>query len=258
MEACVRLQASAPEDAEFYVVVQGSTLTHVTAAKRGDDGLSLCFIVPGMFTSWFFFFRLSPSRCFPSWLPPSPTGHSLAEVATVTSFFCAEDQIKPCSHDASIKYLRDVAQEAAEYLCANREQLGPQSYREVLKRFSTRAADMEPSASVTACGEEVTQLGQSQAAEAALRQLDENITCAMANMDYPPQWNNSDSQPGEEGNETGSESKTVSFCFTSCLTGKPYRSDISDSVLLNTENYITISRVESVLKWKSVFKEILW
>ncbi len=48
MEAHVRLQASAPEDAEFYVAVQGSKLTHVTAAKRGDDGLTLYFTVPGM------------------------------------------------------------------------------------------------------------------------------------------------------------------------------------------------------------------
>lgn len=104
-----------------------------------------------------------------------------------------------------------MAQEAAEYLCANRERLSPQSYREVLKRFSTWSADVEPSAGVTACGEEVARLGQSQAAEAALRQLDENIARAMANMDYPPQWNHSDSQPGEEGNETGSESKTVGF-----------------------------------------------
>lgn len=46
----MRLQANAPEDAEFYVVVQGSRLTHVTAAKRGDDGLTLCFTVPGMLT----------------------------------------------------------------------------------------------------------------------------------------------------------------------------------------------------------------
>lgn len=47
MEANVRLQASVPEDAEFYVVVQGSRLVHVTTAKRGDDGLSLSFTVPG-------------------------------------------------------------------------------------------------------------------------------------------------------------------------------------------------------------------
>lgn len=48
VEAHVRLQASAPEDAEFYVVIQGSTHAHVTTAKRGDDGLTLCFVVPGM------------------------------------------------------------------------------------------------------------------------------------------------------------------------------------------------------------------
>lgn len=51
VEAHVRLQANAPEDAEFYVVVQGSRLTHITTAKRGDDGLTLCFTVPGMSTS---------------------------------------------------------------------------------------------------------------------------------------------------------------------------------------------------------------
>ena len=47
VEANVKLPASAPEDAELYAVVQGSRLTHVTAAKRGDDGMSLCFTVPG-------------------------------------------------------------------------------------------------------------------------------------------------------------------------------------------------------------------
>lgn len=44
----MKLQAAVPEDAEFYVVVQGSTLTHVTQAKRGADALSLSFIVPGI------------------------------------------------------------------------------------------------------------------------------------------------------------------------------------------------------------------
>lgn len=41
------LQAIPPEDAELYVVLQGSRLTHVTAAKRGDDGLTLSFTAPG-------------------------------------------------------------------------------------------------------------------------------------------------------------------------------------------------------------------
>lgn len=43
----MRLQANPPEDAELYVVVQGTRLTHVTAAKIGDDGLNLCFTAPG-------------------------------------------------------------------------------------------------------------------------------------------------------------------------------------------------------------------
>lgn len=53
VEARVKLQAAAPEDAEFYVVVQGSALTHVTRAKRGADALSLSFIVPGILPSLF-------------------------------------------------------------------------------------------------------------------------------------------------------------------------------------------------------------
>lgn len=51
MEAHVGVHADAPEDAEFYVVVQGSRLIHITTAKREDDGLTLCFRVPGMLTS---------------------------------------------------------------------------------------------------------------------------------------------------------------------------------------------------------------
>lgn len=50
VEASVRLEASAPEDAEFYVVIRGSTLTHVTTAKRGPDGLTLRFTAPGTLT----------------------------------------------------------------------------------------------------------------------------------------------------------------------------------------------------------------
>lgn len=46
----MRLEASAPEDAEFYVVIRGSTLTHVTTAKRGLDGLTLRFTAPGTLT----------------------------------------------------------------------------------------------------------------------------------------------------------------------------------------------------------------
>lgn len=50
MEASAMLEASAPEDAEFYVVIRGSTLTHITTAKRGVDGLTLRFTAPGTLT----------------------------------------------------------------------------------------------------------------------------------------------------------------------------------------------------------------
>ncbi|KAM8743942.1 rho guanine nucleotide exchange factor 28 isoform 3-T3 [Acanthopagrus schlegelii] len=170
VEAHVRLQAKAPEDAEFYVIVQGSTLSHVTAAKTGDDGMTLCFTAPG---------------------------HARVESVTVTSYIYTEDQVKPCKGEACLEYLRDVAQEAAEYLSANRDHLGPLSYLEVLKRFSTRAADEELSAEGSDCSEEDVQLRQSSGDETGFRQLDEKITLAMANMDYPQHWENTESQPRE-------------------------------------------------------------
>ncbi|XP_068562706.1 rho guanine nucleotide exchange factor 28 isoform X2 [Cebidichthys violaceus] len=170
VEAHVRLQADAPEDAEFYVALQGSELTHVTAAKRGDDGLTLCFTVPG---------------------------HALVEVVSVTSYFYAEGQVEPCEGETSLEYLGDVAQEAAEYLSANRDRLGPQSYLEVLKRFSAWAQAADEELSAAGLDEEDVRLRRSSGDEAGLRQLDEKITQALAYMDYPQQWKNTDSQPRE-------------------------------------------------------------
>lgn len=138
----------------------------------------------------------------------SPIGHDSAEVATVTSYFYAEDQVRPCEAEASLEYLRDVAQEVAEYLSANRKQLGSQCYPEFLKRFSVWAAVEELPADGLDCKEEDVQFRQGSGVEASLRQLDEKITYAMANMDYPQQWKNTDSQLRDEGNETGSESGT--------------------------------------------------
>ncbi|KAK2818736.1 hypothetical protein Q5P01_024297 [Channa striata] len=172
VEACVRLQASYPEDAEFYVAVQGSGLTHVTAAKRGDDGLSLGFTVPG---------------------------HDLVEVVSVTSYYYKEDQVKPCEGEASIEYLRDDAQEVAEYISAHRDQLSAQSYLEVLKRFPTLAqgADEELFVGQSEDVEEDVRLRLCSGDDAGLRQLDVKITQALANMDYPQQWKSTDSQPTE-------------------------------------------------------------
>nr|XP_019938029.1 PREDICTED: rho guanine nucleotide exchange factor 28-like [Paralichthys olivaceus] len=173
VEANVKLQASAPEEAEFYVVVQGSRLTHVTAAKRGDDGMSLCFTVPG---------------------------HDLVECVSVTSYCHAEDRVKPCEGETSLEYVRDVAQEAAEYLSAQREQLGTRSYLEVLKRFPVPPPEEELSVGGLDRDEgdaEEVQLRESGGEEDGLRRLDEKIAQAMANMDYPQQWKNTGSQQRE-------------------------------------------------------------
>ncbi|XP_011602975.2 rho guanine nucleotide exchange factor 28 [Takifugu rubripes] len=169
VEASVSLETVAPEAAEFYVVVRGSTLTHVTTAKRDTDGLSLRFTVPG---------------------------HALSEVAAVTSYYYSQEQVQLCQGETSLEYRRDVAQEVAECLSAAREQLGPRSYWEALKRFSTSTAGEALGTGRFGCSEVDAQLGSS--AEAELRHLDEKITYAVANLDYPRQWKNTDSRPREE------------------------------------------------------------
>ncbi|KAM4634066.1 rho guanine nucleotide exchange factor 28 [Polymixia lowei] len=166
------------EDTEFYVVVEGSRLTHVTVAKRRSDGLSLCFTVPG---------------------------HDLPEVVSVTSYLHAEDRVKPCGVGASLEYVSDVAQEVADYLSVNRYQLSPQSYLEVLKRLSTWVGGWDKSSDHdtklcpghSVCDDEDIMIRSSPDDEAGLRELDEKITHAMANMDYPEQWENRKTQPNE-------------------------------------------------------------
>ncbi|XP_023121248.2 rho guanine nucleotide exchange factor 28 isoform X2 [Amphiprion ocellaris] len=172
VEARARLQTRAPENAEFYVVVQGSRLTHVTTAKRVDDGLTLCFTVPG---------------------------HDLVEIVSVTCCVYIQDQVEPREGEASLEYLSDVAQEAAEYLNANRAQLDPQSYLEVLKRFPVlmQTANEELCAGQLGHNEQEVQLGRSSGNDVDLRLMDETITQALANMDYPHQWKTPDSQPRE-------------------------------------------------------------
>ncbi|KAM6975874.1 rho guanine nucleotide exchange factor 28 [Tautogolabrus adspersus] len=172
VEAHVKLQANVPEEAEFYVVVQGTELTHVTTAKR-DDGLTLCFTVPG---------------------------HDHVEDVSVTAYFYVEDQVRRCESEAPLNYLRDVAQESAEYLRANRDQLVPESYLDVLKRFSTsaQAADEEFSPGGLDRSEVDLPLMHSPGDGVSLRQLDEKIVGAMTNMDYLQQWKNlKDNQPKE-------------------------------------------------------------
>ncbi|XP_068190406.1 rho guanine nucleotide exchange factor 28 [Antennarius striatus] len=171
VEAHISLESNAaPEDAEFYVVIQGSGLTHVTPARIGEDRLTLLSTVPG---------------------------HAFVEAVTVTAYFYAEDEVKPCEGETSFEYLSDMAQEVAEHLSANRDQLGPRSYLKVLERFVTWTADEESSIGASDHAPEDGRLGGSSGDEADLRPLDEKITQAFANMDYPQQWKNTDSQPRE-------------------------------------------------------------
>uniref|UniRef100_A0A3P8W4C4 Rho guanine nucleotide exchange factor 28 n=1 Tax=Cynoglossus semilaevis TaxID=244447 RepID=A0A3P8W4C4_CYNSE len=169
VQANVKLKTTVPHDADFYIVVQGSMLAHVTAAERQEveDGLTLSFMVPG---------------------------NDCMEVSSVTAYIYTEDQAKPCGSEASLEYVTDVVQEAAEYLSAHRDRLGPQSYQEVLKRFPLlgQAADKGLSAGDLHCDEDDE--NDARAKEGDLRHLDEQITQALANMDYLRQWK---SQQGE-------------------------------------------------------------
>nr|XP_015798547.2 rho guanine nucleotide exchange factor 28 isoform X2 [Nothobranchius furzeri] len=171
VESQVMLQERLPEDALFYVVVRGSRLTHVTAAKTGDDEQTLSFVVPG---------------------------HDRAEVVSVTAYCYRNDQFHPCQGKSYIKYLRDVAQEAAEFFSANRDQFGPQSYQEVLSRFPMlgQAADEELGDGLFDCSKQLPSIKS---------ELDERITEALANMEYLQKWRNTyhhSDEVAEHPNET--------------------------------------------------------
>ncbi|XP_029920670.1 rho guanine nucleotide exchange factor 28-like [Myripristis murdjan] len=180
VEAQVTFQnrAPVPAEAEFYVVLQGSRLMHIMSAKRRTDGLALCFTVPG---------------------------HDLAEAVSVTSYFHTEDGVKPCGGEASLEYITDVAQDVAQYLCANRSRLTPQSYLEILGRFATQTedADEHGGREDELCRrqsdreDEDVLIKQRAEDETGLRVLDVEITQAFANMDYPQSWRGTDSQPRE-------------------------------------------------------------
>ncbi|MED6290504.1 hypothetical protein CHARACLAT_013658, partial [Characodon lateralis] len=170
VDGCVLLQDTAPEDCQFYIVAQGSRLTHVTTAKRGSGERTFCFTVPG---------------------------HDRVEVVSVTAYISTNDGIYPYGSKASLEYFRDDAQDAAEYLSGNWGQFGHQRCQEVLRRFPVlaQAADEEFCGGLLACRERETQLRGSSGD--GLRHLDQKITLALANMDYPQQWKNSDWEPGE-------------------------------------------------------------
>ncbi|XP_054908335.1 rho guanine nucleotide exchange factor 28 isoform X7 [Poeciliopsis prolifica] len=174
VDGCMLLQEAVPEDGEFYVVAEGSRLTHVTTAKRGSDERTLCFTVPG---------------------------HDRVEVVSVTAYISTNNGVYPYECTAVLEYFRNTAQDAAEYLSGDWDQLDPQSYQEVLRRFPllVQAADQE------ICGQSdfreiETQLTGSSGDNVDLKNLDETITLALANMEYPQQWKNPDREL-REGHE---------------------------------------------------------
>ncbi|KAJ7988318.1 hypothetical protein DPEC_G00322330 [Dallia pectoralis] len=172
-----------PELDEFYVVLEGSTLAHVTVAKRAEDGESLCFTVPG---------------------------HDLQETVSVTAYRGAKGGLTLCGSGGSLEYVCDSPQEVSEYLLANSDCLGPQSLMEVLSRLSAAPGQRVGE------GDKGAGRGKERSLEdtdpeggggrpvlfpevaGCLSEMDERITQAVANLDSLLEWSGKASQPGEE------------------------------------------------------------
>ncbi|XP_061585473.1 rho guanine nucleotide exchange factor 28-like isoform X2 [Cololabis saira] len=123
-----------PEDTEVYVVLEGSTLAHVT---RAQSDVMLCFIVPG---------------------------HNLAEVVCVQAYLCSETTPLTFVGRASLEYVQDDAQDLAEHLVIHGHCLSAADHRELSSVFG---------------------LGQDSSRWA----MDRRVALAMANLDFPPNWN---------------------------------------------------------------------
>ncbi|XP_035854818.1 rho guanine nucleotide exchange factor 28-like isoform X2 [Sander lucioperca] len=97
---------SVPEDAEVYVVLEGSTLVHVTMAQ---SDVMLCFIVPG---------------------------HNLAEVVSVQAYLCSETTPLIWVGGASLEYVQDDAQDLAEHLVIHGHCLSSTDHKELSSLFN--------------------------------------------------------------------------------------------------------------------------
>ncbi|XP_052412726.1 rho guanine nucleotide exchange factor 28 isoform X5 [Carassius gibelio] len=111
VEVCVKLQVSpsVQEEADYFVVLLGSSLHHVTKAHRAEDQGSVKFTVPG---------------------------HDVPEKVSVEVYCCSRDSRSPTSllcnsGELSLEYIRDEAQEVAEQLV----NLTSSSYQEILRKF---------------------------------------------------------------------------------------------------------------------------
>ncbi|XP_049907349.1 rho guanine nucleotide exchange factor 28-like isoform X2 [Epinephelus moara] len=97
---------SVPEDAEVYVVLEGSTLVHVT---RAQSDVMLCFIVPG---------------------------HNLAEVVSVQAYLITETTPLIWVGGATLEYVQDDAQDLAEHLVIHGHCLSSMDHKELSSLFN--------------------------------------------------------------------------------------------------------------------------
>ncbi|XP_054467201.1 rho guanine nucleotide exchange factor 28-like [Anoplopoma fimbria] len=97
---------SVPEYSEVYVVLEGSTLVHVTKAQ---SDVMLCFIVPG---------------------------HNLAEVVSVQAYLCSETTPVTWVGGASLEYVQDDAQDLAEHLVIHGHCLSSADHKELSSLFN--------------------------------------------------------------------------------------------------------------------------
>ncbi|KAJ8339330.1 hypothetical protein SKAU_G00361160 [Synaphobranchus kaupii] len=109
LKAYVVLQNPEPgPEAEFYVVLEGSTLAHITVAQRDGDGRTLWFTVPS---------------------------HNLVEVVSVTAYLHVVGRPVYCLGRSSIEYVLDDAQELAELLISQSQWPRASSYQDIFSRF---------------------------------------------------------------------------------------------------------------------------
>ncbi|XP_029915546.1 rho guanine nucleotide exchange factor 28-like [Myripristis murdjan] len=97
---------SVPEDAEVFVVLEGSTLIHVV---RAQSDVMLCFIVPG---------------------------HNLAEVVSVQAYLCSETTPLTWVGGATLEYVQDDAQDLAEHLVIHGHRLTSTDHKELSSLFN--------------------------------------------------------------------------------------------------------------------------
>uniref|UniRef100_A0A8C1U5S2 Rho guanine nucleotide exchange factor (GEF) 28a n=1 Tax=Cyprinus carpio TaxID=7962 RepID=A0A8C1U5S2_CYPCA len=111
VEVCVKLEVSlsVQEEADYYVVLVGSSLHHVTKAHRAEDQGSVKFTVPG---------------------------HDVPEKVSVEVYYFSRDSRSPISllcnsGQLSLEYIRDEAQEVAEQLM----NLTSSNYQDILRKI---------------------------------------------------------------------------------------------------------------------------